>query len=100
MTTIVRLVRGADLRHHVTLPELAESYGALTCQARCGEMVDNLSVRALDGMRVAEVHAPSAMTADWPLRLVSCAVRATVDGEVAHSETFLIHVLPEVATND
>jgi hypothetical protein len=97
---IIRHARGADFRQRVTLPASPETYDQMTCQVRRADLVCDLSVNGLDGSQMVEIHAPAAMTADWPLRLLSCGLRLTVGGEVAHSEEFLIQVLPEVVAND
>lgn len=98
--TIIRLTRGADFRHRLTLPELAESYDTLLSQARKGAVATDLAVRPLDNARAVEIHATAAQTAQWPLGLMPCDLRMTVAGEVAHSLTFHIHVLPEVTQDD
>jgi hypothetical protein len=99
MTLIIRQVRGADFRQRVALPAPADSYNAITCQARCLGLAADLDVRALDDSAMVEIHAPAAVTAGWPLRLVACDLRLSVGGEVAQTETFLIHMLPEVTGN-
>jgi len=99
MDTIIRLKRGSDFRHQMVLPETAADYDTIACRARCGVEVWALSVRRLDDAPRVEIHAPAAMTAEWPLRLVACDLRLTVGSEVALTETFQIMVLPEVTTD-
>ena len=98
--TIIRLKRGADFRHRIPLPELAEGYDTLASQARRGAVVTDLDVRPLDNARAAEIHATAAQTATWPLGLMPCDLRMIVAGEAAHTETIHIHVLPGVTQND
>lgn len=96
MAKIIRQTRGATFRYHHRLPESNARYTTITARVARGEFSVELAVRRLPGTDEIEVSATAEATATWPLRLLPCAIRMTVGAEAAVSETFYIHMLPEV----
>lgn len=88
--------RGATFRQRHRLPAPNAQYTTITARVARGSFSADLAVRRLPDTDEIEVSATAEETAFWPLRLLPCAIKMTVGAEAAVTETFYIHMLPEV----
>ncbi|WP_146592316.1 hypothetical protein [Puniceibacterium confluentis] len=88
--------RGATFRMRDVLPMDLTGY-TIRSQAVAGNFVTDLECRVVDEAGgVIEVEQSAALTAAWPLGMMSMDVRAQLGDEVAFSEILTIHVLKGV----
>ncbi|MGA0540739.1 hypothetical protein [Neotabrizicola sp. VNH66] len=92
--------RGTTFRWRLRLtPDPAGLSGAVVAATvRRRTFADDLAVRLLDDTPGwAEISATADATAQWPLGLLTCDVRAAQPGgEVFATETFYLSIIPEV----
>lgn len=93
MTQFLTIKKGATFRMLVRMPDGLEgaSFEAPICAQGSRQHVADLNVREIDveGACLLELEAS---TDTWPLTALSLEVRATVEGEIAISETLMVKV--------